>query len=129
MHCLEAALASPAPTRERRWAARARKDLELVRGLLQAHVLSAEGPGGLFEELDITRPTVAHRVAELRQEHSHLLLLANDLCHSLDPSPALPDFSALRHQAARFLTALRHHHAAEVDLLLECFWTDIGVGD
>jgi hypothetical protein len=39
------------------------------------------------------------------------------------------DYEALRHEAASFLSLLRQHHAREVDLIFECFWTDIGVGD
>ena len=39
------------------------------------------------------------------------------------------DFAALRREATALLNALRQHHAAEVDLIYECFWVDIGVGD
>src|SRR5687768_6205509 len=56
MQRLEGALASPAPTREHRWAARARKELAHVRDALEAHILSAEGPGGLFAELGLICP-------------------------------------------------------------------------
>src|SRR5688500_6544486 len=64
MQRLEGALASPAPTREHRWAARAKKELVHVRDSLEAHILSAEGPGGLFAELNLTYPPVIRRVAE-----------------------------------------------------------------
>lgn len=129
MQRLEGALASPAPTREHRWAARAKKELSQVRDALEAHILSAEGPGGLFAELGLTCPPVARRIADLREDHSRLLQMAEDLCRCLEPGESLPDFSALRNQAAEFLNVLRQHHATEVDLVLECFWTDIGVGD
>lgn len=129
MQRLDAALASPAPSRERRWASRINQELSLVRESLEAHILSAEGPNGLFGELDLTRPTVANRLAQLRYEHSRLLEMAAELCSCLEPDGGLPDYSSLRSQAAEFLTALRRHHAAEVDLVFECFWTDLGVGD
>jgi hypothetical protein len=35
----------------------------------------------------------------------------------------------LRADAAKFLSAIRRHHGWEVDLIYECFWLDIGVGD
>jgi len=127
MHQLEAALASPAPFREREWAARASQDLASVRGNLERHILSAEGTGGLFAELDLTR--CGMRVAELRQEHQTLLERARDLERALRRDDQTPDFAALRGQAAEFLTAIRRHHSREVDLIYECFWLDIGVGD
>ena len=129
MHELEAALVSPAPGREHRWAARARQEILRLQQLLEEHILSAEGPGGLFEELAVTRPTNCQRVAELRCEHSQLLQMAKDLAESLYAASEPPDFSVRREQAARFLAMLRRHHAAEVDLVFECFWVDLGVGD
>ena len=129
MQQLEAALASPAPAREHRWAARAGKDLVAVRDSLEAHILSAEGPGGLFAELSLTCPPVSRRISELRHEHSRLLQMAEDLCLALQPRDLTPDFTALRLQATEFLNLLRQHYGAEVDLVFECFWTDLGVGD
>src|SRR5688500_6004671 len=72
MHQLEAALASPAPGREREWAARVSQDLNQVRESLQQHILSAEGPCGLFAELDLSRVPIPARVARLREEHHQL---------------------------------------------------------
>ena len=39
------------------------------------------------------------------------------------------EFTDLRRESASFLAKLRQHHAEEVDLIYESFWTDIGVGD
>lgn len=129
MHHLEAALASPAPGREQQWAARSKQDLRRVCESLERHILSAEGPDGLFAELDLTRPCVVARVAELRQEHQRLLEQAQSLEDGLRPCKENHDFAALRAEAAKFLTAIRRHHAWEVDLIYECFWLNIGVGD
>jgi hypothetical protein len=129
MHRLEAALASPAPGREREWAARASQDLIQVRESLQQHILSAEGPSGLFAELDLSRVPIPARVTQLREEHHQLLEMAQKLADDLRKSESLPDFMSLRQEAAQFLTLLRRHHASEVDLIYECFWLDIGVGD
>ena len=128
MQALEAALASPAPARERSWAQRARNELADVRTALEAHVLSAEAPEGLLHELLLAAPGAAARIDELRGEHSHLILSARGLEEGL-ANQADGDVNALRREAARLLTAMHQHHAAEVDLIFECFWTDIGVGD
>jgi hypothetical protein len=129
MHRLEAALASPAPTREMQWKSRAAQDLEEVRAILEAHVLSAEGLGGLFAELEMASPHVAHRVAELRKEHSAFLEALVRLERGFSGEDATPGHELLRREAATFLSALRQHHAQEVDLIFESFWRDIGVGD
>ena len=83
----------------------------------------------MLTELDITRPRIAARVEALRQEHRALLQQLNTLREGLVPQSATHDFSALRRQAEQFLSAIRRHHALEVDLIYECFWLDIGVGD
>jgi hypothetical protein len=130
MHRLEAALGSPAPFREPLWANRASRELAEVRKSLESHILSSERSGGLLEELNLASPRVAERVDALRQEHSQLLERFTRLERSLAPSDSqAPDFTSLRREADALLTALRRHHALEVDLIFECFWTDIGVGD
>lgn len=126
---LEAALASPAPTREEPWARRASSELRQVRSALEAHVLSAESPGGLFDELALVSTGAATRVLDLRAEHSHLLAAAQRLDQHLNSHGQTVDFQSLRGEAAALLTALKQHNANEVDLILETFWTDIGVGD
>lgn len=130
MHKLEGALGSPAPGRESNWARRVIGDLASVSIALRAHVASAEGETGLFSELLLVRPemTVA-RIERLRIEHGQLLEQAAALAGSLGQDDCVPDFAALRRQAAELLAAIRTHHAHESDLIFECFWTDIGCGD
>lgn len=129
MHRLEAALASPAPTREGQWKLRAAQDLKEVRAILEAHVLSAEGAGGLFAELELASPQVAHRITALREEHSAFLETLVRLERGFSQEDVTSGHELLRREAASFLNALRHHHAQEVDLIFESFWRDIGVGD
>jgi hypothetical protein len=129
MHRLEAALASPAPGRERDWARRAGGELQSVEASLRRHVESAEGSRGLFAELDLSRGSIPTRVDRLRREHQELLAFARQLTEHLQQPEPLPDFVALRREAEELLSALRQHHAREVDLIFECFWLDIGVGD
>lgn len=129
MHRLEAALASPAPGREGLWSGRVAHELRPVRDCLRSHVDSAEGAEGLCRELAAARPELGYRVEQLRMEHAKLLEMASALARSLEPAQNLADFSSIRQHAADLLATIRSHYAREVDLVYECFCTDIGVGD
>ncbi len=129
MHRLEAALASPAPGREGPWSGRVGHELRPVRDYLRAHVESAEGAEGLCRELAAAQPELGYRVEQLRIEHAKLLEMGSALARSVEPAEALADFSSIRQHAADLLAAIRSHYAREVDLIYECFCTDIGVGD
>jgi hypothetical protein len=129
IHRLEAALGSPAPAREVRWKARAAEELMGVKAALESHVVSAEASGGLFSELELVNPRTADLVAKLRNEHCLLLDSARELEQSFSADENLRSYESLRREAADFLSRIRQHHAREVDLVYESFWTDIGVGD
>jgi len=129
IHRLEAALGRPAPGREDEWARKVSTDLEQVSKALQLHITSSEHSDGLFSELDLARPTISHRVEQLRSEHVGLTLSLHKLSRTLAEGDQSRDYEALRKQGAALLTELRQHHASEVDLIFEVFWTDLGVGD
>jgi hemerythrin-like domain-containing protein len=131
IHQLEAALASAAPGREHDWRHRVDETLEGVAELLSQHVSAADAPDGLLAEIDTLRPTLLHRVKRLRQEHDDLLqhtkALTSHVAYAGDE--ATPNFQDIRQRATWLLNALRHHQAAETDLVFETFWTDIGTVD
>jgi hypothetical protein len=145
MHRLEAALAGATPGRQQAWGARVQGDLHLVQEALARHVDSAEGPGGLLAEIDLTWPTMVHRVQRLRRDHTDLLRQANDLKRRVEQLCSAewtayevcmadevvedPDAADIRRKAMQLLNALRSHHAREADLIFETFYTDIGAGD
>jgi nucleotide-binding universal stress UspA family protein len=138
MHRLEAALAAAAPGREQAWNARVLKDLGGVQECLAQHVTSAEAPDGLLAEIDLTWPTLVHRVDQLRREHADLLQQAAALRRRVEEYWCVewttevdgrPETADIRQQAARLLGALRDHQAREADLIFETFYTDIGAGD
>lgn len=129
LHRLEAALASPAPGREREWALRVSRELSIVRQSLERHILSAEGPGGLFTELDLTCTPSALTTTDLCREHSAILDRVKHLEEVLKVKDQPIDFAAVRREAEQLLNLIRRHNANEVDLILKCFWLDIGVGD
>jgi hypothetical protein len=129
MHKLEAALASPAPGREKEWAQRASRELAEVRQSLERHVLSAEGPNGLFKELDLACTASTPSADELCREHHSILDYMKQLEEQLQKRDQGVDFTASRRDASKLLALIRRHNANEVDLIFKCFWLDIGVGD
>jgi hemerythrin-like domain-containing protein len=131
MHGLEAVLASPAPGREKQWTRRVRANLDAVSDALARHVASAEEPEGLLAAIDLTRPTLVHRVERLRDEHADLRQRVRALQMQVEHHGAdeVPSFSDIRQRAAWLMSALRHHQAVETDLIFESLATDIGVGD
>ena len=131
IHSLEAALAAAAPGRERLWARHVAEMLKGVADALAEHIASTEDPDGLFAEIDDTWPTMAYHVERLRREHSELIEQARALALRVEYSVKheMPDFHDVRRRAALLLTELRHHQAAETDLIHKSFFVDLGVGD
>ena len=131
INVLNRAIASAAPGREPSWAQRVSRDLQAVRSALQAHTESSEGDGGLFQELDLAWPTRVQQVKELRQEHRRMLEQSAELVGAADRivSGDSAAYSELRRQVIGLLADLRRHQAEETDLIFECFYRDIGVGD
>ena len=131
IHQLETALASAAPGREQDWNYRVIETLKAVADLLAQHVSAAEAPEGLLAEIDTMRPTLLHRVGRLRREHADLLQQTDALRQHVEDyrDEETPNFQEIRHRATWLLNALRHHQAAETDLIFESFWTDIGTVD
>jgi hypothetical protein len=152
LEALEQALGAEFPGHEREWLDQVGTSLSNVEQAFAIHRAGAEGPGGLFAKVDLTRPTLVRQVSHLRREHSELLDKAQSLHRDLEssaqafapagdvlaassplPEPApggtVANFNALRQEIGQFVTALHQHASAETNLLLESVNTDIGVGD
>jgi hypothetical protein len=148
---LEQALQMAYPGHEREWADEVSGALANVHQALRLHAAATEGTDGLLTKVDLTRPTLARQVGELRQEHRDLfdqagaleaqLRSAGQAFQSVSGSPAIsplpepakasavPDFGALRDKVARLLVTLKQHAKEEAKIILESVNTDIGVGD
>jgi hypothetical protein len=128
---LEAALASPAPGREREWAARVATELRQLYDLMRAHCQSAEAPSGLLKSIEETTLIVNERLVEVREHHQKIL----DECQALLPevercaAGEAISYAVLRRRAASLMIEMRHHQALEVDMVFEAFESDIGVID
>jgi len=130
VHVLEKALVSPAPGRESDWKRRAGAALAVVEDLVRQHVESAEGPGGLFQEIELTlgRP---RDLTLAKNEHERLLKASRALLMELDEKRDDPAFPAeeVRERTLRLTLVLRRHAAREADLVYSAFDLDLGAGD
>lgn len=149
---LEQTLAGDPAGRERAWADRVHGALERAVAALRQHTTDADAPGGLFAEVDLTRPSLARQVGELRREHGELaeriVALQKALAPvreafaaparaagatSLLPEPppvaAVPDFAAIRARGEELVAALARHRDVENGLVVESVTTDLGAGD
>jgi hypothetical protein len=148
---LESALSAPAPGREQDWACEVGAILGRVEEALRRHVADTDAAGGMFANVDLTRPTLVRQVSALRQEHAAFFERTGELRREVSgvaeafkpgapgdtaarlPAPAapqgVPDFGALRQQLEQLATALKHHRSEEAGLVIESVTTDIGVGD
>jgi Hemerythrin HHE cation binding domain len=145
-------LASDIPGHEREWAEQAGRALARVEVAVRQHAASVEAPDGMYAQMDLTRPTLARQVSELRQEHRDFVEQASGLQNEVaraaklfqsrtqpvaavsplpEPAgvPGIPDFGVLRQRAERFIGALHHHLEVEDELIVESVTTEIGVGD
>lgn len=104
-------------------------ELSSVREILRRHTAAAEGPDGLFSEIDQERPTLARTVAKLRQEHIDLQAHAAALHQLVHEEPDAVDRADLRRRVTALAGALRHHQEIEMDAVFDTINLDLGAGD
>ena len=128
IHHLEAALASPAPGREREWAGHVAEDLGSVCRALAAHARAVEAPDGLYEQLEEAMPQAATRLRYLRETNRSVADRAELLRREVERIMVGEGsaFMAIRDHAAGLMTALRHQQSRELDLIFEAFERDLG---
>jgi hypothetical protein len=148
LSCLERlrqTLKAEVPGREREWAEEVESALGQIETALRLHKAAARAPDGLLAQVDETRPTLARKADELRNDHekwlARVLALREELQHAAQAfRPAaeasstkvgggVADFGAIRQQADELGAGLQGNWEAEMKLVLESVTTDIGVGD
>jgi hypothetical protein len=128
IHHLEAALASPAPTREREWAGEVLAHLNKLTDSLMAHLNEVEAAGGLYAELDDAMPHAGNRIGYLRDTNRSLLDRVELLMREVR-RVAIGEglaFMAVRAHAADLMTELRAQQSREIDLVFEACSRDTG---
>ncbi|GCD99955.1 hypothetical protein [Embleya hyalina] len=101
--------------------------LRQLRADLYEHVAVTEGPDGLYEEVRRADPRFEPTVWRLRDEHTRLGLLLDDLLAGLahDPQDAA-DWRALRPRVLDLLAQLVHHRSRDAQLAYDAVALDLG---
>ena len=133
MHDLEVALASPAPGRQPAWRAGVTSALAVLDEATDEEFVNAQRPDGLLADIKRTQPRLRTRVRGLRTTYAHLRQSIASLRAELDnPDASDTDFADVRQRLSWLLTALRHQHARESDLIYEAYYdafdTDLAAG-
>jgi hypothetical protein len=120
----EAAIAAPIPGRSADWATRVREALSQLRGSFSEHVVTAEGPDGLFAQLEVRAPRLAHACQRLGDEHATITQALTAAEHALAGPP-----DDAREAVLSVLALLARHRQRGADLMYEAYAVDIGGED
>jgi hypothetical protein len=128
---LEQALAAEAPGQGPAWAEQVDTALAQAERALQEENAEADSPKGVFKAVDMTRPALVRRVAELRQALAQDVGEAASLRSEVQAAAhaSRTDFGALRNHLREFVRALRSLKEGEIDVVQESVTTDLGAGD
>ena len=138
---LEQEIASPARGRVADWAADVTKALLNLQMAFDEHVIAAERPGGLYDEVLEKSPRLAGQVRRLRDEHpvigdaitEDLDRLAQPVADDKSDAPTGPDDAAdqdpvddVRDDLQRLMGLVVRHRQRGADLVWEAYNLDIG---
>ncbi len=127
----EKALASPAAGREDEWAATVSKELTHLADAFDHHARSAEGPGGLHEDMLSEHPRLRPNVERIRHDHlttGEAILAGVALVDEQRGAGAI-DVDVLRSTAHDLLARVVKHRERGADLVYEAYNVDIGSGE
>lgn len=124
IHDLEAALGAPAPGREPVWRATVLSALAVLNDATHDEYINSQNPDSLLSDIKRTQPRLRTRVRGLRATYAHLRQTITALRAELDNTRDTgdTDFADLRQRLAWLITALRHQHARESDLIYEAYY-------
>jgi hypothetical protein len=144
-------VAAEATGHECSWSEGVDQGLAQIENELRQRQQAADCPEGPLAQVDETRPTLARQSQEVCRDYAGLLKRAQSLREQLNwaadafrrsgeprslaavpplvEERTVPDFGALRQEAANLLGDLDRVREMETALVLESVTTDIGVGD
>ena len=126
---LEEAISSPAAGRIPDWTAAVLKEMVEVRDAFDQHVVVAERPDGLYDEIFERAPRLAINVQKLRDEHPEIAATVAQMVQRLEEveigSIAWPLDDA-RDDLQRFIGTVIKHRQKGADLVWEAYNVDIG---
>lgn len=107
------------------WGSEVGTALEQLREDFQIHVVLAEGPDGLHEQVLGDAPRLAGRVARLQREHIDLQLAINEALQVLEGRLSVESGSP-RTMILGLLDRLEKHRSRGADLVYEAYQVDLG---
>jgi hypothetical protein len=120
----EAAIAAPIPGRSADWATRVHTALGGLRAAFSEHVVTAEGPDGLFAQLEVRAPRLARACQRLGDEHATIAEALTEAERALAGPP-----DEVREAVLSVLARLARHRQRGADLMYEAYAVDIGGED
>jgi len=124
---VEQALAAPAPHREAPWGTRVLAGLRRLQADLSRHVELTEGDGGLYRDVLIHAPRLAHAVHKLEREHDGMASAVGEAMRLVEAGgDGEPWACRVRERVTGLLTLFSRHRQRGADLVYEAYETDIG---
>ena len=112
------------------WLADLTANLVRLRDELKEH-FEDEQSGQMFRALPISHPRLAVPLAKLEAEHPVMLVNLDELlerARELD-EPEVYQLRELNGSTQLFVARIRRHEAAEYEMVMEAYWSDVGTGD
>jgi hypothetical protein len=126
---LEGSIAAPSMGRADEWTTGVLERLVDLKDAFVHHIVTTEGPDGLFEDVSSAAPRLIHRIDGLRDEHHAItdaLMTALSGPHALDPGS---DVSVLQDRAVDVMGQVVRHRTSGADLIYEAYFVDIDAAD
>ena len=99
---------------------------ELLREI-DTHIEITEGADGLYEEIGVTAPRLAHALDELRAEHAEMKTRTQALAAKVEAAPRdRAPVAETRDAVGQLLGFLVKHRQRGADLVWEAYELDIG---
>jgi hypothetical protein len=108
------------------WSGRVRAALSGLHDAFGRHVGITEGPDGLYAELALYSPRLAHNIDRLGAEHAEITRRLEELRAWTDVDDERPDAAEIRRAGTDLLVLLMRHRQRGADLIFEAYQLDIG---
>lgn len=113
---------------EQQWRADVAAAVVEVDSALRSHIEEVERPDGLYDEIMLRSPRLAHAIDRLRREHETMSSSLSVL-GGLVADPSQGDVEVVCDRALAVLTDISRHRHRGADLVWESYDFDIGEGD
>ena len=127
---VESIVSQPAGKDVPAWVCNCRSHFHKLHTYLREHMFHEETGGFMNDALE-RRPTLTHRVEQLKQEHIEVRAACEEIENALlvDEQVSLKRANRIRERIANLLARIYEHEKTENHLLQDAFFVDIGTND